>query len=77
MIWSLKPLGTYTHKEGYKALASQGDMGVQKWWWKKISRFKCPSKSCVFSWLLLNNKVLTWDNFQKRNKHGPGWCILC
>jgi hypothetical protein len=28
-------------------------------------------------WLALSNKVLTWDNLQKRNKHCPGWRYIC
>ena len=30
-----------------------------------------------FTWLVLKNKVLTWDNLQKRGKMGPGICPLC
>jgi hypothetical protein len=36
LIWSLNPLGTYTPKEGYKALASQGNLGVQMWCGKRF-----------------------------------------
>ena len=28
-------------------------------------------------WCILENKVPTWDNLQKRNVYGPGWCCLC
>lgn len=28
-------------------------------------------------WCAMENKVPTWDNIQKRNKQGPGWCYLC
>jgi hypothetical protein len=45
--------------------------------WKKVWRLKCPSKAHIFMWLLLNNKVLSWDNLQKRNTQCPGWCIFC
>jgi hypothetical protein len=73
----MNPLGIYTPKAGYKVLSSRGDLGVQRWWWKKVWKFKCPSKSHIFIWLLLNNKVLTWDILQKRNKHGPRRCPMC
>ena len=36
-----------------------------------------PRKIGCFSWLVLRNKILTWDNLQKRGKHGPGICLLC
>ena len=36
-----------------------------------------PRKIGCFTWLVLRNKILTWDNLQKRGKIGPGICILC
>ena len=36
-----------------------------------------PHKIGCLSWLVLRNKVLTWDNLQKRGKIGPGICSLC
>ena len=36
-----------------------------------------PRKIGCFLWLVLRNKVLTWDNLQKRGKYGPGICSMC
>ena len=36
-----------------------------------------PSKIGCFIWLALRNKILTWDNLQKRGWFGPGICALC
>ena len=36
-----------------------------------------PTKISCFSWLVLENKVLTWDNLQKKGWIGPGICALC
>lgn len=36
--------------------------------WPKVS---------TFLWLLCQNKILTWDNLQKRNFHGPSICPNC
>ena len=36
-----------------------------------------PRKICCFVWLALMNKLLTWDNLQKRGRTGPGICALC
>ena len=36
-----------------------------------------PCKIGCFVWLVLRNKILTWDNLQKRGKIGPGICSLC
>jgi hypothetical protein len=30
----------------------------------------------IFMWLAIMNKALTWEMLQKRNKHGPSWCVL-
>ena len=31
----------------------------------EISLEACPSKVCIFMWLLLNNKIPTWDILQR------------
>ena len=36
-----------------------------------------PRKIGCFLWLVLKNKVLTWDNIKKKGKIGPGICSLC
>ena len=36
-----------------------------------------PHKIGYFTWLVFRNKILTWDNLQKRGQSGPGICVLC
>ena len=36
-----------------------------------------PKKISCFFWLALSNKLLTWDNLQKRGWIGPSICALC
>ena len=36
-----------------------------------------PIKAEITLWLTLNNKLLTWDNLQKRGWIGPSRCALC
>ena len=36
-----------------------------------------PRKIGCFIWLVQKNRILTWDNLQKRGKNGPGICVLC
>ena len=36
-----------------------------------------PRKISYFVWLALKNKLLTWDNLQKRGWIRPGICALC
>lgn len=28
-------------------------------------------------WSILENKIPMWDNLQKRQFNGAGWCLLC
>jgi len=51
-------IGVYTPKTDYKVISLKEDFGDLMWWWKKVWNFKCPSKSHVFMWLVLNNKNL-------------------
>jgi hypothetical protein len=71
LIWSLNPTRNYELKFGYKALAQEDREDPQVWWWKKLWKFKFPTKEKIFMWLLLNNKSLTWDILQKRSFEGP------
>ena len=36
-----------------------------------------PSKIAYFIWLVLGNRILTWDNLQRKGWSGPGICSLC
>lgn len=38
---------------------------------------RCPLKMICFTWLVFNNKNLTWDNLRKRSWHGPSRCSMC
>jgi ribonuclease HI len=37
----------------------------------------CPLKLNIFIWLVVENKILTWENLQRRGFIGPSICILC
>ena len=43
----------------------------------EISLEACPSKACIFMWLLLNKKIPTWDILQTEKNYSLGWCSLC
>ena len=45
--------------------------------WKQLWKVECPLKAKLTLWLTLNNKLLTWDNLQKRGWIGPSRCALC
>jgi hypothetical protein len=46
-------------------------------WRKKLWKWDCPLKIKLFAWLVVENKILTWKNLQKRGWVGPGICHLC
>jgi hypothetical protein len=46
-------------------------------WRRKLWKWDCPLKIKLFTWLVAENKILTWKNLQKRGWVGPGICFLC
>jgi hypothetical protein len=46
-------------------------------WQRRIWNWDCPQKIKLFSWLLIEDKLLTWNNLNKRGWQGPGLCLLC
>jgi hypothetical protein len=77
LIWDLTTSGIYTPKDGYIKLNLDLVQREPVWWWKKIWKLACPTKSRLFMWNVLTNKVSTWDILQKRNNYGPWRCSLC
>ena len=51
--------------------------GKRKWWWKSICKLNSNLKTRIFLLLTLCNKVLNWDNCQRRKQKDLGRCILC
>jgi len=47
------------------------DFSILGWKWE------CSLKIKLFNWLLIEDKVLSWKNLQKRGWQGPGICCLC
>lgn len=74
--WENNAKGTFTVKESYNLIDTQGLIGDdQEWmviwknhWWPKIS---------IFTWLTAKNKILKWDRIQKKGFYGPSRCYLC
>lgn len=40
-------------------------------------RLRIPLKMICFTWLLMMDRILTWDHLQSRGYYGPGICVLC
>jgi hypothetical protein len=46
-------------------------------WCQKIWKGDCPIKLKLFTWLLIENKLLVWEKLQSCGWEGPSRCILC
>ena len=46
-------------------------------WWKQLWKSEGPLKAKINLWQTLNNKLLRWDNLQKRGWIGRNRCALC
>ena len=77
LIWELDLGGMYTPKAGYLCLSAEAGGREDIWWWKILWKLKCPAKTRLFMWCVLENRAPTWDILQRRSFQGPGWCALC
>ena len=67
LVWKKNPVnGDFTAKLGYKIWAEENFQGEIKEWWKQLWKSEGHLKAKITLWLSLNNKMLTWDNLQKR-----------
>jgi hypothetical protein len=79
-----KIVWTWDNKEG-KVYAKQAyevqfleKMDVDlKEWMIDIWKWKIPLRIKLFCWLMIENRILTWDNLIKRGFVGPSRCFLC
>lgn len=47
------------------------------WYNNNLRRWQLPYKVIMFIWLMLEQKILTWENLIKRGIIGPSRCALC
>ena len=70
LIWDHHPSGSYSPKHGYIQLNVEAHNRDLVWWWKILWKLKCPGKTKLFFWAILENKAPTWDILQKRFLQG-------
>jgi len=75
--WNFHPLGVVTAKSAYLFLISESVPDGEWWWDHRIWRAQAPLKIICFFWLVMNKRILTWDQLCKRGWSGPGICALC
>ena len=67
---SLQPKGRYYLYVGHNQIPQE-----QKW--KRMWKSNLWPKDTLFIWLLMQWRIFTWENIQKRGFIGPNWCIMC
>jgi hypothetical protein len=68
LVWSRNPYrGLYSPMLGYKVLREEEDVQDLVWLFKDVWKFKCILKSRAFMWLVLMNKIPTWDFMLRRS----------
>jgi hypothetical protein len=67
----------FSAKLGYQLLEDDDFTGEVKAWWSPLWKVNAPLKVKNLTWLVLENKILTWDNGVKHGWIGPSWCVLC
>jgi len=68
--------GMITTKNVYNALASKLWKNKIRGWRRNLWGWDFPQKIKLFAWLLIEDKLLTWNNLQKRGWVGPRFCHL-
>lgn len=69
--------GILTTKLGYEA-KMEDSLSRERGLVVEISlEARQPLENKNISLIVIINKVLTWDNGQKRIWNGPSWCVLC
>lgn len=69
--------GELTAKLAYDAILFTLLNTQRNWWHFSYWKWHIPLMIKLFCWLMLENKILTWDNYVKRGGVGPIICVLC
>ena len=78
LIWAYNKFdGSVSAKLVYDCIVHSSSPSVGSRLLTHIWTGSLPRKISCFIWLALMNKLLTWDNLQKRGWTGPGICALC
>jgi hypothetical protein len=74
--WGDSTLGNFLVKEAYRIHNNHHNLEADNIWRKIWSKAFWPKVS-TFLWLIIHNRILTWDNLRKRGFIGPSMCVLC
>jgi hypothetical protein len=74
--WGRENGGEFNLKEAWYYIVDQDQEDPTQQWGKIWSNPQWP-KIKMFEWLVLHNRILTWENLRKRGYIGPSRCHLC
>ena len=78
LSWSHdKYIGALFVAQGYECIVSSHYASDQSPVLDFLWNLNIPTKICCFIWLLVRDRVLTWDKLQSRGRQGLSLCILC
>ena len=78
LLWSHdKYIGALSAAQGYDRIASTCCISRQSPVLSLLWKLNIPLKICCFILLLMKDRVLTWDQLQRRGRQGPSLCLLC
>jgi hypothetical protein len=78
IVWSWDSKeGKVSAKQAYEVqFLEEMDVGLEDWL-IDIWKWQIPLRIKLFCWLMIDNRILTWDNLLKRGFVGPSRCFLC
>jgi hypothetical protein len=78
LLWSWDTKrGQVNAKQAYEVQILMEGGVDSNFWYTDLWQWQIPLKIKLFAWLMLEQKILTWDNLVKRGFVGPSMCVLC
>ena len=74
LVWQYESSGQYTSSSLYTIVNFRGVTPV---FLPSVWKILIPPRVHIFLWLLFYNKLMTRDNFKKRNLQKPEECVFC
>lgn len=78
LVWTCNETsGDVTATLAYHTYIGMSSLARRSWWISWLWKVSAPLKIRLFCWLVIHDKVLTWENILKRGFSGPSRCSLC
>jgi hypothetical protein len=78
LLWSWDTKrGQVNAKQAYEVQLLEEEVADTPFWYSDLWQWQIPLKVKLFTWLVLEHKILTWENLVKRGIVGPSKCVLC